>query len=95
MADYIRDASVPVVRGRVAEKPLEEGGEEALGVGAHQLPPEGFQGRRSERQIQSTLQGGSTGLGQKISPLTQPSTQLLINFCMAACTKSCIPVRIP
>ena len=62
MADYIRDASVPVVRGRVAEKPLEEGWEEVLGVGAHEVPPEGLQGRRSERQRETDrVKGGLKG----------------------------------
>ena len=41
-------SSFPVMRRGVAEKPFEEGREEVLGVGAHEVPPEGLQGGRSE-----------------------------------------------
>ena len=43
-------SSFPVMRRGVAEEPFEEGREEVLGVGAHEVPPEGLQGGRSERR---------------------------------------------
>ena len=41
-------SSFPVMRRGVAKEPFEEGREEVLGVGAHEVPPEGLQGGRSE-----------------------------------------------
>ena len=47
-------SSFPVMRRGVAEKPFEEGREEVLGVGAHEVPPEGLQGGRSEGRQKDT-----------------------------------------
>ena len=44
----------PVMRRGVAEEPFEEGREEVLGVGAHEVPPEGLQGGRSEGRQKDT-----------------------------------------
>ena len=46
--DCVRDPFFPVMRRGVAEKPFEERREEVLGVGAHDVPPEGLQGGGSE-----------------------------------------------
>ena len=57
-------SSFPVMRRGVAEEPFEEGREEVLGVGAHEVPPEGLQGGRSEgRQNDTYLEKNLTCCG--------------------------------